>query len=142
MKNGISRRDFVKTSAVFSAAAMLSRTGGVFAAGSDKIRVGLIGCGDRGTEAAKDCIRAADGVELVAMADLFKDKLDNSLTQLKEEFSEKVKVTRESSFVGFDAYRKLVACDVDMVVLAGPPGFRPRHLKAALRGVIRPTTWR
>jgi len=132
MKNGISRRDFVKTSAVVSAAAMLSRTGGVFAAGSDKIRIGLIGCGDRGTGAAMDCIRAADGVELVAMADLFKDKLDNSLKQLKKEFSEKVKVTPESCFVGFDAYRKLDVCDVDMVVLAGPPGFRPRHLKAAI----------
>jgi len=132
MKNNISRRDFVKTGAVVSAAAMLSRSGGVFAAGSDKIRVGLIGCGDRGTGAAMDCIRAADGVELVAMADLFKDKLDNSLKQLKEEFSEQVKVTRESSFVGFDAYSKLLACDVDMVVLGGPPGFRPRHLKAAI----------
>jgi len=132
MKNNISRRDFVKTGAVVSAAAMLSRSGGVFAAGSDKIRIGLIGCGDRGTGAAMDCIRAADGVELVAMADLFKDKLDNSLKHLKEEFSDQVKVTRESSFVGFDAYRKLLACDVDMVVLGGPPGFRPRHLKAAI----------
>jgi predicted dehydrogenase len=132
MKNKISRREFVKTTAVVSAATMLSKTSGVFAAGSDKIRVGLIGCGDRGTEAAMDCIRAADGVELVAMADLFKDKLDNSLTQLKEEFSEKVKVTRESSFVGFDAYRKLVDGDVDMVILACPPGFRPRHLKTAI----------
>jgi predicted dehydrogenase len=132
MKNGISRRDFVKTSAVVSAAAMLSRAGGVFAAGSDKIRVGLTGCGERGTEAAMDCLRAADGVELVAMADLFNDKLDNSLKQLKEELSDQVKVTRESSFVGFDAYRKLVACDVDMVILACPPGFRPIHLKAAI----------
>ncbi len=128
----ISRRDFVKTSAVVSAVAMLSRTGGVFAAGSDKIRIGLIGCGDRGTEAAKDCIRAADGVELVAMADMFKDKLDNSLKQLKKEFSGQVKVTLESSFVGFDAYRKLVDGDVDMVILACPPGFRPIHLKAAI----------
>lgn len=132
MKNGISRRDFVKTGAVVSAAAMLSKSGGVFAAGSDKIRIGLIGCGDRGIGAAMDCIMAADGVELVAMADLFKDKLDNSLRQLKKDFPKKVKVTPESSFVGFDAYRKLDACDVDMVVLAGPPGFRPRHLRAAI----------
>jgi predicted dehydrogenase len=132
MRNKISRREFVKTTAVVSAAAMLSRAGGVFAAGSDKIRVGLIGCGDRGTEAAKDCIRVADGVELVAMADLFKDKLDNSLKQLKEDFPKKVKVTPASSFVGFDAYRELVDGDVDIVILACPPGFRPRHLKAAI----------
>ena len=128
----ISRRDFVKTSAVVSAAAMLSRTGGVFAAGSDRIRIGLIGCGDRGTGAAMDCIRAAEGVELVAMADVFKDKLDNSLRQLKKDFPEKVKVMPQSSFVGFDAYSKLVDSDVDMVILCGPPGFRPRHLKAAI----------
>jgi predicted dehydrogenase len=132
MKNNISRRDFVKTGAVVSAAAMLSRTGGVFAAGSDKIHIGLIGCGDRGTEAAMDCIRAADGVELVAMADLFKDKLDKSLQGIKEDFADKVKVTQESCFVGFDAYSKLLGCDIDMVILAGPPGFRPRHLKAAI----------
>jgi len=132
MVKNISRRDFVKKSAVVSAATMLPRSGGVFAAGSDKMSVGLIGCGDRGTAAAMDCIRAADGVELVAMADLFKDKLDNSLIQLKKDFPKKVKVTPQSSFVGFDAYRKLLACDIDMVVLGGPPGFRPRHLKAAI----------
>ena len=132
LKNKISRRGFVKTTLAVSAAAMFSKTSGVFAAGSDKIRVGLIGCGDRGTGAAMDCIRAADGVEIVAMADLFKDKLDNSLRQLKKDFPEKVKVTPQSSFVGFDAYSRLLACDVDIVVLAGPPGFRPRHLKAAI----------
>ncbi len=132
MKNSISRREFVKTSAVVSAATMLSRTGGVFAAGSDKIRIGLIGCGERGTEAAMDCLRAADGVELVAMADLFRDKLDKSLKQIKEGFADKVKVGEQSSFLGFDAYSTLLASDVDMVILACPPGFRPIHLAAAI----------
>ena len=132
MKNNISRRDFVKTSAVFSAAAMLSRTGGVFAAGSDKIRVGVIGCGGRGTGAAMDCVRSSDNVEIVAMGDMFGDRLDSSLAWLSREVDDKVSVTGDTSFTGFDAYEKVIACDIDMVILATPPGFRPMHLKAAV----------
>ena len=132
MKNNISRREFVKTSAVFSAAAMLSKTGRVFAAGSDKIRVGVIGCGDRGTGAAMDCVRSSDNVEIVAMGDMFGDRLDSSLAWLSREVDDKVSVTGDTSFTGFDAYEKVIACDIDMVILATPPGFRPMHLKAAV----------
>jgi len=77
----MSRRDFMRTSAAVSAAAMLSPTRNVFAAGSDKIRIGLIGCGRRGTDAAKDCVTAAPNVEVVAMGDLFQDHLDKSLAK-------------------------------------------------------------
>ncbi len=128
----MSRRDFMKTSAAISAAAMLSPTRNVFAAGSDKIRIGLIGCGRRGTGAAKNCVLSSDGVELVAMGDLFRDKLDKCLANLSKTVDDKVSVTKDTCFVGFDAYKKVLECDVDLVLLATPPGFRPLHLKAAI----------
>jgi predicted dehydrogenase len=130
-KYKLTRRDFVKTSAAM-AAALATGTERMFAAGSDKIRVGLIGCGGRGKDAVKDCINAAKGVELVAMGDLFKDRMDKSLEELKKDFAANIKVTSNTSFVGFDAYQKVIASDVDMVILAGPPHFRPPHLKAAI----------
>jgi predicted dehydrogenase len=131
-RNAVSRRDFVKATAAISAAAMLSKMGGAFAAGSDKIRVGVIGCGGRGTGAAMDCVRSSDNVEIVAMADMFNNRLDSSLAELSREVDDKVSVTGDTSFTGFDAYEKVIACDIDMVILATPPGFRPMHLKAAV----------
>lgn len=130
--HGISRRDFIKTSAAVSLAALASGTNRVFAAGSDKLRVGLIGCGGRGTGAAKDCVISSPNVEIVAMGDLFKDRLDSSLAELSRSVDDKVTVTKNTSFVGFDAYKKVIACDVDLVILATPPHFRPEHLKAAI----------
>jgi predicted dehydrogenase len=130
----ISRRDFVKSSAALSLAALSSAGASrVFAAGSDKLRVGLIGCGDRGTGAAENCVRSSGGVEIVAMADLFRDKLDKSLGKLSRKVDDKVTVTDDTCFVGFDAYKKVLARDdVDVVLLTTPPGFRPEHLKAAV----------
>src|SRR4030042_1363207 len=134
----VSRRDFIKTSAAVSMAAMLSGTGKIYAAGSDKMRVGVIGCGGRGSGAAVDCIKSSEGVEIVAIGELFKDRMDKGIDQIKEKLDEdklpadKLKVTEETCFVGFDAYQKVVACDdVDMVIIATPPHFRPIHLKAA-----------
>jgi predicted dehydrogenase len=129
----ISRRDFVKSSAALSLAALTSGGAGrIFAAGSDKIRVGLIGCGSRGTGAAINCVKSAKGVEIVAMADVFQDRLDKSLAKLSREADDKVSVTNDTSFVGFDAYKKVIESDVDIVLLTTPPGFRPAHLKAAV----------
>jgi len=127
----ISRRDFMKVSAA-GTAAFLARSGKLFARGSDSLKIALIGCGRRGTGAAQDCIRSSPAVELVAMADVFKDKLDASLATLKKNLGDKVKVTPDRCFVGFDAYRKIMALDVDIVLLATPPHFRPAHLKAAV----------
>ena len=129
----ISRRDFVKASAAISVAALASPTSRIFAAGSDKIRVGLIGCGSRGTADAIDCVKSAEGVEIVAMADVFRDRLDSSLGKLSREADGKVGVTNDTSFVGFDAYKKVIESDVDVVLLTTPPGFRPEHLKAAVQ---------
>jgi predicted dehydrogenase len=129
----VSRRDFMRTSAAVGITALAAPAGRLFAAGSDRIRVGLIGCGGRGTYDTTNCLNAAEGIELVAMGDLFKDRVDNSLRTLKERLSDKVKVTEGRCFAGWDAYKKVVACDeVDMVILTEPPHFRPEHLKAAI----------
>jgi predicted dehydrogenase len=128
----ISRRDFMKASAVVGAAAMFSGREKLFAQGTDKLRVGLIGCGGRGTGAAKDCVRSSENVEIVAMGDLFRDRLEGSLEDLKNEVGEHVSVTEEMMFEGFDAYKQVIATDIDMVILGTPPHFRPEHLKAAV----------
>jgi len=136
--DGVSRRDFIKSSTAVSLAAMFSPAAKVFAEGSDKIRVGVIGFGKRGTGAAFDCIRSADGVEIAAIGELFKDRLEDGIDKIKKKLADeklpadKLKVTEETCFVGFDAYKKVIACDVDMVILATPPHFRPAHLKAAI----------
>ena len=133
MKNHepISRRQFIKSSAVATAGA-LAYSNFAWAQGSDRMRVGLIGCGGRGSGAANDCCSSADGVELVAMADVFKDRLDGARKNLGGSLKEKFKVTDETAFSGLDAYQKLLATNVDMVLLTTPPGFRPVHFKAAV----------
>ncbi|MHC4475765.1 MAG: Gfo/Idh/MocA family protein [Planctomycetota bacterium] len=130
----LSRRDFVKGSAAVSLAALALDNSRIFAAGSDKLRVGLIGCGARGTGAAGDCLTADPNVELIAMADMFAEKVDKSLNRLrgKEAIVDRVKVTPETTFLGFDAYEKVLASGVDLVLLATPPGFRPQQLRAAI----------
>jgi len=128
----LSRRDFVKASAALGAAAWASGTSRIFAGGSDKIRLGLIGCGGRGTYDTTNCLNAAENVELVAMGDLFRDRLDRCRRQLTEKLGAKVKVTNETCFEGWDAHKKVLACDVDLVILTEPPQFRPSHLRAAI----------
>ena len=128
----LSRRSFIKTSAIASLAAVSFDSNRVFAAGSDKLRIGLIGCGGRGTGAAKDCVKSSENVEIVAMGDLFGDRLDSSIARLSRSVDDKISVTDDTCFVGFDAYKKVIACDVDVIILGTPPHFRPIHLKAAI----------
>jgi predicted dehydrogenase len=106
----------------------------VHAAGSDVLRVGLIGCGKRGTGAAVEALGADPNAKLVALADAFEDRLEGSLAYLKqdEKVASRVDVGPEHRFVGFDAYRKLLASGVDVVLLCEPPHFRPQHLRAAV----------
>jgi len=129
----ISRRSFMKRSAAASLAAVALDTGRIYAAGSDRIRVALVGCGDRGTAVARECITASQGIELVAMADVFEDKIHESLASLNMRADDKVSVTRENVFVGFDAYEKVLETDVDLVILATPPHFRPMQLNAVVK---------
>ncbi len=125
-----SRRDFIKTSAVSLAA--LGATGRVFAAGSDTVRVGIIGCGGQGTRDLVSLVKSSPGVEIVAMGDLFKDRLQESLTKLKNDIPAAVKVTPEKCFIGFDAHKKLLQTDVQMVLLTTPPHWRAQHFQAAV----------
>ncbi|MFO0841238.1 MAG: Gfo/Idh/MocA family oxidoreductase [Gemmataceae bacterium] len=125
-----SRRDFLATSAGLAGTALLSPA--VHAAGSDILKVGLIGCGGRGTGAATQALNADPNVKLVAMGDMFPDRLKSSLNQLRGEVGEKVDVKPEACFAGWDAYKKVLDAGIDVVLLTTPPGFRPLHLKAAV----------
>jgi len=125
-----SRRDFMKTSAVSLAA--LGAAGRAFAAGSDTVRIGIIGCGGQGTRDLVSCVKSSPGVEIVAMADLFEDRLKESLAKLRNDVPAAVKVTPEKSFVGFDAHKKLLQTDVQMVLLTTPPHWRAQHFQAAV----------
>lgn len=138
----VTRRGFMKTAAAAVALAHIPR---VFAAGSDRIRLGLVGCGARGTGAVMNSIVASPGIELVAVGDVFQDRVDTCLARLRNPTGEKdwssatpwthvdaIKVTPETVFVGFDAYQRVIASGVDLVILATPPAFRPAHLRAAV----------
>jgi len=130
------RRDFMKTAAGTGIAATVlpSFAAGLSNGGSDVIRVGVIGCGGRGTGAAYNTLEAHAGTRIVAMADLFPDRLNGSLSYLNdvEDFAGRIDVG-ERKFTGFDAYNQLLAQpDIDMVILATPPGFRPIHFQAAV----------
>jgi predicted dehydrogenase len=94
------------------------------------LKVGLIGCGRRGTGAAKDLLDAAPNVSIVALGDVFQDKLDESYKILKEQLNQDI--PENKCFVGFDSYRKVIDSGVDIVLLAAPPNFRAEHFKAAV----------
>ncbi len=137
--NNTSRRDFMKTTGIvtLSAAALgsLPMTAGAFNGNDDTLKIALIGCGGRGTGAATQALSASGKVKLVAMGDAFKDQLDNSLKRIQNQMKgspERVDVKEEMKFVGFDAYQKIMALDIDLVILATPPGFRPIHFEAAV----------
>ena len=132
-----SRRSFLKTSGLIAAGAgvaSLASPSSVHADGGDEITVALIGCGGRGTGAAKDALLADDHVRLVYMADAFEDKLASSLKTLKNDpaTADKTDVPEDRRFVGFDAFERVMATDVDVVLLTTPPHFRPAQLAAAI----------
>ena len=129
------RREFTTTAALAGGAIVASmRLSPVHAAGDDTLKVGLIGCGGRGTGAATQALKADSNVKLTAMADVFADRLQISLKSLErmEGMESKLSVPPERQFVGFDAYNQLLASGVDVVLLATPPHFRPMHLRAAV----------
>jgi myo-inositol 2-dehydrogenase / D-chiro-inositol 1-dehydrogenase len=133
--NLTSRREFLKASVLVGSAlaAPAVLPGQLFAKeNTDTLRVGLIGCGGRGSGAASQALNADKNVVLTAMGDAFEDQLQRSLQSLQRQHPDKVKVTPEKSFVGLDAYQKVIDSGVDVVLLATPPGFRPVHLKAAV----------
>ncbi len=132
----LTRRNFLKQTAYLSGGALLSaKAAGVFAAGSDRLGIALIGCGNRGTFDLIKCLHSSPGIALIAMADMFQDQLDSSIERIRKDITDpdKVRVTPETMFLGFDAYKKVLAMkEVDLVLLTTPPGFRPEMLKAAV----------
>lgn len=131
-----SRRDFLRTGSAAAvgaaAASVLTVERSAWAAGSDEIKVGLIGCGGRGSGACSQALSTKqEGVKLYAMADAFKDRLDGARSNLSTKHPEKVDVPEERQFVGPDAYKKVIE-KCDLVILTTPPGFRPYHFKAAV----------
>jgi len=133
LSKNITRRDFIKTTAAASLAAAIPGNLGLFAAGSDALRIGVIGCGGRGTGAAINCLEAAEGIEIVALGDLVPDRIESSYRKLMENFPDRVRVPAGNRFTGFDNHLKVCALpEVNLIVTAAPPGFRPIHLKAAV----------
>lgn len=145
-KHQPSRRNFLKTTAALSGGAMLSGLPLAQAAQSltdDAVRIALVGCGGRGTGAAVQALLTKQNVRLVAMADIFRHRVDEAYKNLTaddlEDFAgvagnvkDRVAVPEASRFVGFDAYKQAIAL-ADVVILATPPGFRPAHFEEAVR---------
>jgi predicted dehydrogenase len=129
-----SRRDFLKTSAAAIAASQLAIAQNAHAAGSDVLKIGLIGCGGRGTGAATQALSADKNVKLVAMGDAFADRIEQSLSALgrEKDIAGKIDVKNDRKFVGFDAYKQVIDSGVDVVLLTTTPHFRPIHLKYAI----------
>jgi myo-inositol 2-dehydrogenase / D-chiro-inositol 1-dehydrogenase len=133
-----SRRDFLKTSGSALAAGLITAPyilSNVSAAeAGSPIKIGLIGCGGRGTGAAQQALSADKGVILTAVGDAFQDQADRSINALKadKDVGSRVKIDPSNVFVGLDAYRKVIDSGVDMVLLTSPPGFRPQHMKYAV----------
>ncbi|MDO6434661.1 Gfo/Idh/MocA family oxidoreductase [Flavitalea sp. BT771] len=131
------RREFVKASSLLAGSiltAPLISQANFFSGAPGAIRVALIGCGGRGTGAAVQALSTKQNVQLVAMADAFKDRLDTSYNNILEALEDKksrVQVKEENKFTGFDAYKKAMAL-ADVVILATPPGFRPIHFEEAV----------
>jgi predicted dehydrogenase len=134
---GLSRRQFVKSAALAAGAAAMTPAalaGRAWHPGRAGLRLGVIGSGDRGSGAVINAMEADPGVRLVAMADLFPDRLEKSLANLAghPQFGARVKPSEVERFAGFDAYARLLKTDVDVVILATPPHFRPEHFGAAV----------
>jgi myo-inositol 2-dehydrogenase/D-chiro-inositol 1-dehydrogenase len=131
----IDRRKFLRSSGAAIVGSSMINMGfreGTYSQGASVLKVGLIGCGGRGTGAAAQALNADPNVILTAMGDVFEDRLEESHKALMDEVPQKMKVEKAGKFVGFDAYRKVIDSGVDVVLLATPPGFRPHHLSSAI----------
>ena len=141
--NNMSRRSFVQKTSLAALASVISP--GAYAAGSDVLKIGLVGCGGRGSGAVSQALIATDTpVKLWAMGDLFADQIEGSHKMLSEGASKrydrsafpplaaKMDVPGERRFSGFDCFQKVIDSGIDMVILATPPHFRPEHFEAAV----------
>ena len=153
MNHPLTRRDLLAGGA---AAFTIVRPNLVRGAGNEKLKAGLVGCGGRGTQAVVNMLSGDPNIELVAMADIFEDHLEGSLRNLRDpryvtrnvkqvsdftnqpvdelakSVSDRVKVDAEHRFSSFDSFKKVLASDIDIVMLCTPPGYRPEHFEAAI----------
>ncbi len=131
-----SRRSFLKSAGAAAVTVPLAYNlgfaGELFSSKKKKLKIGLVGCGGRGTGAAVQALKADPDVELTAMADVFPDQIETAYQALLKIEPSKVNVKEKHKFVGFDAYQKLIDSGVDVVLLASPPVFRPLHITAAV----------
>ena len=131
--NALNRRHFVQTAssaAIITAATKLRAQ--QKADSNETLRIGLVGCGGRGTGAASQALGAEYNGKIVAMADVDEKQIEGSIASLSQKFPDRVDVKADKKFIGLDAYQKLIDSGVDVVLLASPPGFRPLHLQAAV----------
>ncbi|MBM3998141.1 MAG: Gfo/Idh/MocA family oxidoreductase [Planctomycetes bacterium] len=130
------RRSFVRGTAAAALGAALGALGqprSAHAAGSDTLRIGLIGCGGRGTSAAVNALQADSNTKLTVMADIFADRIQQSRkTLLRQPVADRIDVPDDRCFSDFDGYKKVMESDIDVVLLCTPPHFRPAHLEAAI----------
>jgi len=133
----LSRREFLTTSGVVAAGAVLagglSLTRSVHASGADAIKVALIGCGGRGNGAVRNSLAADPAVRVIAVADSFENQAQRAAKSLRSEFPDRVDLPQDRVFAGLDAYEKAIACKPDYVILTTPPGFRPMQYAAAIK---------
>ncbi len=131
-----SRRAFLRKSGIVLLGSTLAYQAGAFGAigsvNKSKLKVGLIGCGGRGTGAAVQAMHADPNVEITAMGDVFEDRLEEAYQALLTVSKGQVKVDKKNKFIGFDAYQKVLDSGVDVVLLTTPPAFRPDHFVAAV----------
>ena len=136
-----SRRDFIITgSSLVAGGVTTGLVGGqlnlaraAHPYGQDEIKIGLVGCGGRGTGAAVQALNTTSGpVKIVAMGDVFADRLQSSYRTINSQHADKCDVPEERRFIGLDSYKQVLDSDADLVILATPPGFRPMHFEAAV----------
>lgn len=134
MKN-TTRRTFVRNTAKTVAAGMVFSHLPLFSSahvlGEEKVKLGVVGCGGRGTGAVFQALTASKSVQLVAMGDVFQHEMDNSYQRVTKDFPDQVDVPKERQFLGLDAYENVIS-ECDAVILATPPGFRPQHFEHAI----------
>jgi len=134
------RRDFLKASTLSAVGGgllgSLALPAGAYAKGDDTIKIGLVGCGGRGTGAAAQALSTAGNVKLVALGDAFQEPAESAHRRLQAQFKNqpgRVDVQLDRIYSGFDAYQKVIDSDIDLVILTTPPGFRPIHYAAAVK---------
>ncbi|HYV34695.1 MAG TPA: Gfo/Idh/MocA family oxidoreductase [Gemmataceae bacterium] len=126
-----SRRAFLATTAASAATVSLGGLPAVHASSSDIIRVGLVGCGGRGTGAAQQCANGGQNVKIWAVGDAFLDRANTAQTTLRQRLGTRAEIPDSRRFVGLNAYQEVIA-NSDLVILATPPGFRPLHIRAVI----------